>query len=520
MNTPQLKLAANPTAIVLAIAVVLLLIGWHIVVISHRPAHFNAVVSELASIRQFKQDLTPNSTDTRLVYCQDTEEGVGMFFCITANGKSKLLCEQKEKCHTWQRFSMLGWSPDDSFFAFAFPSNPQQREEKIVICNGISGEEVARITADVNLYELAWLTPRAFAYSTSFTKDLYVVEQQSGDEWVTTRHLRGISQDKLEDLTAISQNSVAWRNDGGLWVLQLDSEHPERVWESTTNQYQLVDFTYSTQAGEFLLNCSGKEGRFLSRFSLGTQWTPNGERLRGNESSVRKATWNEHVTKYVYVDYNKGEPLFCIKAKLDLEPLREPWQGWIRNWALGSNHLYFTGCSEGGFPGIWEYDIKSQVNRCMVSSLERPLRYAVSVTPLVGVAAGALGDRTYHLWQPRRVSPKKKYPVIITRDFSNWFPYAQVAANGGFYFAIVDESCVMSFCEILAKNPNVDTNRMYLYASNIGSSFVMELMAKKTGYGKVRFCSTQFLCPIYPPCPKRKCSLQAAGMTNGFQLKS
>ena len=76
-----------------------------------------------------------------MVFPQETEKGVGVFFCNANSEKTKLLCEQKEDDYSWQRFGMLGWSPDDKLFAYAVPLerqlNPGQREEQIVVCDGL-----------------------------------------------------------------------------------------------------------------------------------------------------------------------------------------------------------------------------------------------------------------------------------------------------------------------------------------------------------------------------------------------
>lgn len=91
--------------------------GWWVFVIAAQYSNGDAITRNLGSISQFEQDLVPNSDNTRLVFCQDTQEGVGIFFCDTAGGKPRCLCEQKEKAHSWKLFSMLGWSSDDSLFA-------------------------------------------------------------------------------------------------------------------------------------------------------------------------------------------------------------------------------------------------------------------------------------------------------------------------------------------------------------------------------------------------------------------
>jgi hypothetical protein len=450
---------------------VLALVGRRIAVVSHKPAHLDAIVSELVSIRQFKQDLIPNRADTRLVYCRDTEEGVGIYFCRTSDGKSNLLCEQQEKRHNGQRFTMLGWAPDDVRFAFAFPSRPERKEEQIVICDGSSGEQLARLQADPNLFELAWLSSSSFAYSTSLTKDLYVVEEQVGNEWKTNRHFSGVERGKMDNLTATSTNSLAWLEAGEMWTMQLDWMKPSKVWHGVSNGYQLAGFSYSRKAKEFFLDVRGPDGQFYSRFSLGSEWSTNIV-ARSEGSSIGKAVWSGDSPQYVYANLEGTQPVFSGKTSLDAQPWQEPWRGWIRNWSLGVKKLYLTGCPDDSFPGIWEYDLGKHIYRCIVPGLDRPLRDAQQATAVTGTLNGAFGPRPYRFWAPTSLAAGRKHPVVIAEDYSNWFPYSQIAANAGYFFIIADASCLESLRQKLAKHPNVDTNRMYLYGSNNGAWFV------------------------------------------------
>jgi hypothetical protein len=435
----------------------------------------DAIVSELVSIRQFKQDLIPNRADTRLVYCRDTEDGVGIYFCRTSDGKSKLLCEQQEKQHNGQRFTMLGWAPEDVRFAFAFPSRPERKEEQIVICDGSSGEQLARLNVDPNLFEVAWLSLSSFAYSTSFTKDLYFVEETTGNRWKTNGHFNSVGRAKMENLTAISPNSVAWLEAAEMWIMRLDWKKPLKVWPAVPNGYQLAGFTYSEKAREFILNVRGPDGQFFSRFSLDSEWSAN---IVGDSdgSSIGKATWRGDSPQYVYANLEGTQPVFSGKTSLDAQPWQEAWPGWIRNWSLGVTKLYLTGSPDDGFPGIWEYDLSMHRYRCIVPGLEQPLRDARQATAVTGTLNSAFGPRPYRMWAPTSLAPGRKYPVVIAEDYSNWFPYAQIAANAGYYFIIADASCLESLRQKLVKNPNVDITRMYLYGSNNAAWFVANSM--------------------------------------------
>jgi hypothetical protein len=153
----------------------------------------------------------------------------------------------------------------------------------------------------------------------------------------------------------------------------------------------------------------------------------------------------------------------------------------MENLCLNGNHLFFTGSENGKLPGIWVYDIKSGMIRCVVyRSVHEPTHAEITI-PLIGTITNALGNaKAYYLWPPAQVSIGKKYPLIITKQFWNRVPYNQIAVNEGYYFAIVDETCIDAFREALAKNPNVDTKSIYLYESSAATSFASELISEKS----------------------------------------
>ena len=88
----------------------LLALGWRGCVVFTKWLKEPQLLREFDSIRQFEQDVVPNSANTRLVFCQDTADGIGIYYSDTVGGKPRLLCEQKEKGHSWKRFTMLGWA--------------------------------------------------------------------------------------------------------------------------------------------------------------------------------------------------------------------------------------------------------------------------------------------------------------------------------------------------------------------------------------------------------------------------
>ena len=350
----------------------------------------------LAPIRQFEQDVIPNSDNTRLVYCQDTAEGIGIYFCDTAGGKPRLLCEQKEKGHSWKRFTMLGWAPDDSLFACAFPDN-QRNQELILIFQGRTGEPVGKVVADENFNHLAWLSTEAFAYSSRTC--VRVVTRQANGSWVHTRYFQDVAAN-IEDFTAVSADSVAWRDGEGIWLFNLGSGSSEKIWEATTNR--LVEFTYAKGANEFLLNCSDEEGQYLLRLKPENKppsradWGPVGfhpqrhlERSRGS---------------YAYLTNDPAGSAFCIKTEEMATPIAIPWHGGVRSVTLSGGQLFFSGYLDNQPPGIWKYDLESKhsiaLSPAQAARYEQPRRMSSC-----RVMTNSLGEqRFYHLWTPRTLT--------------------------------------------------------------------------------------------------------------------
>lgn len=144
-------------------------------------------------------------------------------------------------------------------------------------------------------------------------------------------------------------------------------------------------------------------------------------------------------------------------------------------------------------PGIWDYDIASGSLNCIVPDLEQPFKYAKYATPICGEVTNNSGNvGCYTLWQPANFSPQKKYPVIIGQTVNaEWLPYEQVAANSGCYFAVVHRpywmskklqdwpADVMGLYELLAKNPNIDTNRVFLWGHSVETVYLCQLFEEK-----------------------------------------
>jgi hypothetical protein len=479
------KRASRWAGLWLAMTAVSFAVGWRLCVIARQPAHLLAIANEVGSIALSKEEfnngeLVPGNDGRGLVFFQETETGLGAYFWDAAGEKSKLLFEQKENDLGGQ-FEIVVWSPGDRFLACSFKSysDPQNPTRNIVIYDGISGESVAKIPV-LWVNKFIWLSSHSYAYL-SPNQTWLVFEQKSDGNWVRTLVVDRFGDGKFKNLVATSPHSVAWQQDDGIWTYDFTSEVSEKIWESATNT--LKSFTYEEETGNFLLNCSDENGPLSICFRPRRLWDKQG--------TVLSMTRNESRARYADLSEDRGVCSFTIKTGADSEPTHLVWDGTVEYYKLAGDYLYFTGTLSNGPPGIWQYNIKSKEARCLDSGLKGGFQYAKWVTPVDGIGTNADGKQMkYHVWAPVQVSPRKKYPVIIEQTHSIAFSRQQVAANGGYYFATADRlswwaglsdwgADVMGLYEILAKNPNIDTNRVYLFATSAESSYLSQLVSEK-----------------------------------------
>jgi dipeptidyl aminopeptidase/acylaminoacyl peptidase len=360
--------------------------------------------------------------------------------------------------------------------------------------------------ADQNLYHLAWLSNDSFAYSSRTY--VRVVTRQAKGNWVHKKYFENVAAN-MENFTAISDSSVAWRDGGGIWLLKLGSGSSEKIWEATPSQ--LVDFTGARGANELLLNCSDERGQYLLRLNLDDKGTIDAGRIGSQQDYIRNAIWNSQGTSYAYLTNDLAGSAFCVKTEETETPTIIPWQGGVRSFTLSGDRLLFSGNPDDQPPGIWECDIESKAFKCILSSTGGPLKYSLQSPTSCETMTNSLGEqRFYHLWAPPGVFPNRKYPLLLAQEFNTWFPCFQIAAHTGYYVAVVDRPFfhtwdedhertwvedVGSLYEIMAQNPDIDTNRVYLYACSAETSYLSQLMDERP----LRVRGALLFCPAGLP---------------------
>jgi dipeptidyl aminopeptidase/acylaminoacyl peptidase len=472
----------------LSVAAVVVVLGWRGIVWANRPAHFMDVARELGSIGQFKDDLFPNQSGKGIVYTEDIEHGEGLFFCNIPTGKTKLLCELKDTEFGGLRFGMLGWSPDDSKFAYARSST--RSKMNICICEAEAGELITKIEVPGNVSDLAWLTADSFAYLAA-NNQLKVIEHKPDGRWAETHNFNRLPKARgaIRNLVATSPSSVAWSNRTNLYALDFSSGTPQIIWQGTNSQ--LLGFTFSRASNEFLLNCLDAKDQFLLRFDPWRKWLVNAGRVGDAQHPIQDIAWTDGGASYCYRLNDGGTNTFFMKHDVDAPPTRLPWPGAVRTFASNGRHLYVAGSVGGDPAGIHDYDPKANSLQQATSSLKSPLHYAKCVTPINGAFTNEQGRIVnYALWRPVNVEPHTKYPLILSQTPYIWMPFPQIAANLDYNFVMIDRPSwanglenwsadVMDAYQRLIKDPNVDTNRVFLYGASAETGFISQLLTEK-----------------------------------------
>jgi hypothetical protein len=494
--------APHRLGLCLAAGVVLIVLGWRVWVIARQPPRLISVAAGIGSAALIAGDIFPNSDGSRLVYSQQTLKGEGCCFHDVGSGRSRLLAEQKEKGYSWQKFGMLGWSPDDKLFAYAYPPrSPKLPEEQVVICNGLSGDAVAAIPVDPGILQLAWLSPDSFAYLT-YQHDVSVWERKPEGAWFQSHLFKAVTKGHLDSdenyLTATSARAVAWKEEGRIWWLDIDASAPACIWESTTNQ--LEAFGYDKAFGLLILACRDDQGWLKI-------WLhpPATDKAQG---AVQYVTRTDDRSRYASLQFEEGHNVFYFQTDANSRRKQWDWEGGVRRSSpaydlvgtgryLYDGALYFIGNQADEPPGIWRYDIDQEKVRCLVSTMNRDFNPHRVVSPMSGVLTNRLGAVIrYLVWQPRTVVAGRKYPIILCQTPYLWFSFPHLAAYQGYFFGLVQRPApddrtivnwpddVTALYNELARNPAVDTNRVFLYASTAEAHLLNQLAAEKPGFFK------------------------------------
>ncbi|HXI72037.1 MAG TPA: hypothetical protein VNN22_16905 [Verrucomicrobiae bacterium] len=492
----------------LTVLVVGLMAGWRMYVKAASPAHIQEIAAELAAVGKLYSTIPimPNRACDKLLFGQSTEQGVGIFLLDIVSGQKHLMHEQSRKKYDPARFRLLGWAPDDSFFAYQRYEPQDYLFSRIIICKGNSGEMLYSFPVHEMMAGFVWLSPHAFAYMriTDGKRDLVAVEEKAGGEWVPLKPFKNITQKPASALTATSTHSVVWQEGNTLQRLNFATGLTEQIFESTSTGLQ--GFSFSLDTGKFLLLCRDKTGYGLFGFQPDEKGVWGGVRaglftnicsIKSLPNSMEKVLWTDNEKGIAYVVQDLGQRTLYIKTNTFDTSISLLARGSVVSFAVSRNQIFVAGSLTNEPPGIWQYDLVSGSLNCIYSSQEQPFKYTKYIVPLCRTVTNTSGKEiTYHLWEPAKTSSNKKSPLLIGRSLYSWEVYPQVAANGGAFFVNVDrpsytsanlnpwDEDIMTVYAELVKDSGIDTNAVFLYGSSSETEGLVSLVAKKPNLWK------------------------------------
>ncbi len=487
----------------LAIFTPLLVVVCHRLAKAKYPAHMREIVEELGSILVFAGRPLPNNAATKLVFIQyRTNDSWGIYLQEIATGNRKVLdvlpTDTWREGVVYEQLRTLGWSPDDNYFAFC-----RNRHKEIVICDVNSGKTVAVFQVNKPVTTGIWLSPQTLVCSDG--EQIFELVQSDTlwagpKSFVSAERLQniGISAEKpVESLQAFSPDTLLWKLDNTIWRSSKSMDAPAKIWQAATNE--LVAFSYSQEAGKFLVHCRDKHGDCFA--DLYPQ-TPSNQNTLTNQERIESSGYRptqvrliNHGLGYAYLnesDFSLNTPV--IKLDQHHAPVRLPWQGEIKGFAVSQQQLFVISSLTNEPAGIWRYDLTTGSFNSIVSNQEQPFQYATSQPTIQNIVTNTSGKAlTYYLLEPSHVDTTLKTPLVIgvmgkLEKAYNWDRYAQTIANCGYYFMIVDRrnsdqsewaNDAVCVYDTLLKKVGIDTNNVYLLGISVGASSANDLLQTK-----------------------------------------
>ncbi len=522
-------LPSKKSAIVLTLTVPTLVFLWHLAALACRPVHFNKIVSELgsATIGRF-YTLMPDHSEESLAFMQAEENGYGIYLCKIGEGKRILIDEDLYSQKGSPHQTLLGWSPDDDLFAFSRYKNRWE----IVICDGETGETRATIPINDKVLYGTWLSPQKLAFvNRGFT--IFTVNGAKR-KWDAPKPLFGKRESvPIQNVTALGANAVAWQQGNTIWSCGESSPVPVKIWDSKTNF--LIQFSLSSASNKILLNYQNTKGQFLACFHLGQpDRLEDVTRVNTNEYHVGNLTLINNGKGYAFLSQIGTSNILFAKWDDSRDLDQFVWPDQISRFVPGQHEIFVASSLNNGPTGIWKYDLASGSADCVVPRADDNLFYNITTTAEWNHITNSSGNPlTYYLYVPPGQVSKQKHPLIIGVDgiapagFA-WNPNFQGFADCGYFYAYVERyqrdyfewgQDVLSVYKRLAKRPDIDTNRVYLYGVSAGTGPVSELLSQKPGLWRGAVLLSAGALPDPFQIPGKRIFVDGGGLDPGFNQR-
>jgi len=482
----------NRTAIGIGIVVtVSLLFTAHFTwVWEHHPHNFQQLAKAFSSIEALQGTPVVNHGGNLVGMVHNTPQGTGIFIANIPAQTEQTICEAKETDVVGNP-RVFGWSPDDCTFAYRWNIGLH-----FVNTNGL--EYPGEIPTPY-LESFTWLTPDSCAYIDQDTKvdngkQVAIAQNIQGKWQETASWPLSTTNETPRALLAMSPNVVAWRTDNSIRQMDLSTGEIKTLYSNQKGA--ITSLSYSSDTGEFLFVETTNRERTSSLFALS-----NGSKTLKptGKYPIKDAQWINKGKGYAYLIPARDDTSLFIQGEEGPTGKTFFSSGQVESIiGVGENsHVYALASYTNEAPSIWLCDSDIENARCLFS----PCGFAtvpIHFQPaLVGYAP--MPDKHYEefvLIPPANFSRQKKYPLIIGMQGYDWMnvahaTYSQTLANSGVYVALTGyhyvpqrtkeallayANNVLAVYNQMAKNPNVDTSRVYIFAFSSSTIVINQLI--------------------------------------------
>jgi len=297
---------------------------------------------------------------------------------------------------------------------------------------------------------------------------------------------------------ALDVGTVAWQTDNQLWRMNLESGQPEAIYKRPG--YGIEAVSYSREVQAFLLAESTNKATTSLLITLSN--APSGlvRTELARKPTIRDVKWINQGRGYAY-HVRQGQNNY-----LAVQPDSEKSEGTFFKKggvvsifsADGVGHAIAQAAVTNEPPSVWQCEGGDMVQ------LFAPLPEGHKLPPcqpaLVGYAPYEKHNARFDLVPPANFSRQRKYPLVIGLASYTWSPVphaltAQTLANCGAYVALSgfvfrEDSAqaarehlpqINAIYNLMAANPNVDTNRVFLFAFSASTAAACELVKQFPG---------------------------------------
>jgi predicted esterase len=298
-------------------------------------------------------------------------------------------------------------------------------------------------------------------------------------------------------LMTMADNKIAWQTDNHLWQMDLAGDEAKVVYARPGFGFDAVSYFKGTEA--FLVSESTNRATMSGLFTLTNSADGWVRSELARMPTIRDVEWINNGKGYA-CHVRQGELNYlAVRAESGGAEVSFFKKGGVVNVcpADGRGKVFAVATLSNEPPSVWQCDGKNLVQA--FSPWGEGSAPACQPT-LVGYAPYDKHNARFDLVPPANFSRTQKYPLVIGLGSCVWAPVphavcVQTLADSGAYVALTGfvfredsrtaalqhTNQINAIYNLLAANPNVDTNRVFIFAFSASTAAVSELVKQYPG---------------------------------------